>query len=227
MKDSDRAEAYGWWWRTPKTLGPKKLWTYYEKKGRTLKGDHYASTWFWRRGRETAAHDYELVRRLKPDLQLPPWPKLDMYESQCLIKAIGKAHVEEPWKISSDHCDTSPVDPDFTWPIRFNLRATDSTIIKSFGAIIKTFLVGQRDIKKRQPEKHRRNPVSWRWVEIWDIDLHEQIVFSNSWSAQLSKAKKRAREVAPKVQSALTDAKKLKADLGFRVPKRQRVKRND
>jgi hypothetical protein len=231
------ARRFKWWWRgddnsfvvTPKgatkrnerfiqdetitfQCGPAKI-----TKADEMRADFH----FWKNGYESAAHSYELVRRLKPKLKLPPYPSLNGSQRSELIARVGKSGftytMRETTKAYHDCLD----DPKWSFPTQFNLRATDSALREAF----EHFIQEQRNLKRISgpPEIPPKNTVSWRWLEVWDVNDRGGESLTPSEHSMKSRAIQRAKTVLDSVLEALKQAEQQKySALKSRKPKQKR-----
>jgi len=189
------AKRFKWWWRglSGVTLTGKGQ-TRREKRSAApspvaysfdhmTKGDvircelteadfHHAQAFFWKSGTETAAHGYELVRRLHPSKATPPWPDLRADQQRHLRTALGRDQLYWIQRAGTRPYHEQYEDPDYTEPMQWNLRATDSALRTAF----RKFIYSERRRKglidpKKTVRLPPKNSVSWRWLEVWD--LHE------------------------------------------------------
>lgn len=224
MKTPDYAKQFGWWWRdadnefviTPKggtspnpvyrAGGPadsKILWEIHGAK-MMVGEEKRAKFQFWKDGFESASHAYELVRRIHPELNLRPFPDLTALQQGGLKVAIGKSMHLYVTRQNSKPFNQLLNDPNYSHPIQFNLRASDSALMTAFSDYIKE----QRAIKNisGKPEVPPKNSVSWKWIEVWDLSEKAGKALSNSEHSMKTRAKKRAEEIAPAVLEAIRTA---------------------
>jgi hypothetical protein len=177
------AKKYDWWWRTD----PDPEFTLLPT-GQTRKNKHELSL-FWKDGYETAAHAYELVRRLCPEMNLPHWVKLNALQQRELKRVVGRSDISWVTSFSTKGCHELRGDPCRTLPIQFNLEASNTALRKAF----EKFIAEERQRKGiLGPKKRRRNSVSWRWLEVWDMHEREGQALSNAEHGMKTKAKKAA-----------------------------------
>lgn len=191
--EAQLAKRFQWWWREPSkefVLLPN---------GQTRKPDEGQAS-FWKDGIEDAAFKYELTRRHCREKKLPPWPELDHETHVRLWKTLGQS--DEYWvvmfadKRAKDH----------TEPVQFNLRATDSALLRAFERHIREQRV-LWNIPAGAPP--RKNSPSWHWLEIWDEHERADLPAYNVARGLKAKAKARAEKVAPAVLSCLKPVQKV------------------
>jgi hypothetical protein len=194
----EQIQKHKWWWREANpafTITPK---------GTTRQTDHPLGI-FWKDGTEMASYRYELVRRLEknPD----SWMELSsdkIFALKARLSESSKYWVQktggEPEKIELEN-------PHYTEPILFNLDCSDSMLVENF----KEFIKEQRVIKRvKHPVIIRKNAVSWRWLEVWDLNEFDQIPLNPSEHSMKSKAIKMAGEYKSEVERALKESENVK-----------------
>lgn len=190
-------KRHNWWWYSPEIIAFTV-----DGRGRTERTKHPVSQ-FWKDGRESAAFRYELVRRLDRDRKLPPWLQLDNYQTGQLKAALGESSFIWCSLQSTDSFHEACKNPTHTEPIQFNLLATDSALEKHF----RQFIAEQRKLKKVQPAKlPRKNAISWRWLEVWDLNEVDQMALTPSLHNMKSRARSEAEKFKSKVFEALAAA---------------------
>lgn len=202
------ARKYDWWWRDAGafTLLPKGQ-SRLLPKGQTP-AEFRGESLFWKGwGWENAIFAYELVRRAKPELNLPRWHELDPFQQSAVLHAVDwNDRAIIVWWTSElaalKALKDKPADT-FSLPLRWNLEVGTSTLLKKFKEIIEE----ERRCRKIKPRQHRKNSVSWRWLEIWDIHKKEGLPLNNSESGMLSKAVKLSERLSATVLNALKSAK--------------------
>ncbi|HRT10395.1 MAG TPA: hypothetical protein P5233_18595 [Candidatus Paceibacterota bacterium] len=126
---------------------------------------------YWKQGVERTAWAYELARRAKRAPALPPFVDLSDAQAAALFDLWGdRAERTFTWTESPYRLEAAP---GHTYPVMFNLNASDHALIESF----KIFLADQRRIHGIRPKRFSRGTKSsqgprWDWVQLLDLDRH-------------------------------------------------------
>jgi hypothetical protein len=90
--------------------------------------------------------------------------------------------------------------------IHFNLNATKSALRKCF----EEFIIEERKAGIKPAKLPRKNAISWRRLEVWDLNEIDGIALDNSEHSMKSEAKGRAKKLLPAIRAAIKDSEKAK-----------------
>jgi hypothetical protein len=202
-----RIRRHKWWWRlsdncfeiqengtTKKRDDKDRKLSGFEK----VYGSLIKARWqWWKDGREIAAFRYELARRLDRKGMILSWPELKDMQS-IMEKFLSESTI--PWPISiGNHMIDDPL-PGNTEKAVFNLQCSDSMLEQSF----RDFIAEQRILTGiKHPKIIRKNSVSWKWLEVWDMNEIEGIPLNRSMHAMKSRAIKSAKQFKATVEKAM------------------------
>jgi hypothetical protein len=182
-----------WWWRRG---GPD--WTF-NHESFTTESPASDSKTGWKSGIERAAFFYELLRRHDRSLKLAPYPMLSAARKDDLIWILGDTLDKKAVRCSNTPIDCDPKIWDAsTWsellPLQFDLKATNNAICIEVIALVNR----HREAKKIwPPEKSTKSnrPLSWRWVELHDIDFYGVRPLKDNERSSLTRARRLAKSV--------------------------------
>lgn len=188
--------ASEWRWRN------HELFTYDPKTGRTMpkqnipmgNGDTISGTGLWKTGAEWGCFNYELVRRLHREKELPNYFDLSLHEQSFINAAIGHAEVVPI------ACHKPELSPGWVWSDanewRYNLNATNKELADDF----LRWLNEQRE-KHNAPEPTsepftKSQPAKWYWLELMDLRHFKIRRLNQSEIETVDRARKKAHEMS-------------------------------
>lgn len=210
--DNELINRHKWWWRNP-----QPTFTISEK-GTTTAVEPVKS--FWKDGTEIAAYRYEIARRLCRDKHEKTWFEVSNLEAFAIRFIFAESTIYWP-TICSTHPKKAEIEnPRYAEPVLFNLECSDSMLLEAF----KEFIAEQRRVKKvRLAKTIRKNSVSWRWIEVWDLNEIDRVVLSPSEHSMKSKAINLSKNLQASLENALLKAKNISKDSPYRTLECARV----
>lgn len=201
----DQISRHNWWWRLPHpsfTISEKGTT---EPVAQIIYQTRYISN--WKDGLEIAAFRFELSRRLNKRKFPLSWLEISNDDAFQLWALLGESSKYWVNKTGTDPKKIEAENPHYTEPILFNLDCSDSMLVESF----EKFIAEQRILKKvRSAKIIRKNSVSWRWLEVWDINAIDGVPLNPSMHSMKSKAIKEAEKYLPLTEKAFENAAELK-----------------
>jgi hypothetical protein len=191
-----------WWWRRANrdfTFDPTYSTTELKK---TARNDH------WKRAGEIAAHHYELLRRHADAHGLKPFDNLPREEKTFLEELFGSevyptirspddGVMEIPQRPGASRDDT-----DWSDPIQLRLTARDGAIAVAIMRYVEHERKKQR-IARPKREGTRFRSVSWRGIELLDLEKFGATDLSDNEKRTLRRAKVEAAKLYDRYQQAL------------------------
>ena len=208
-----------WWWRRF-ILGEFQSNLSLPKPFQIIKSREFvfvgqSSEWsYWKKKVEFPSYRYELARRCLGRESYLPWPQLSLLQQSFLLGGLALDEksvrvIAEPLKDSSNW--SAPMLP---W--QWRLDVSDNSLIESFMVMIneerRRNKIPEDLIKKKSKsgkstssnEGNFNRGVSWRGIELLDIQFHKIKKFeNNSETSSVSKMKKESRKWAKEVKQLL------------------------
>jgi hypothetical protein len=215
----EQITRHKWWWRLPQslfTISEKGVTSGNHSFKFKVKGvEHSADVGlFWKGGLEIAAFRYEIARRLKRKELSQSWLEIPDVTAFSIRSLLAETTVYFPVTTGTDPKQVEEQNPNHTEPILFNLDCSDSMLEQSF----RDFIAEQRVLTGiKHPKIIRKNSVSWRWLEVWDLNEVDNVTLTPSEHSMKSKAVHLSENLQEKLIQALEHAKKVSMDSSYRT----------
>ena len=215
-----------WWWRRlvwgDYQTDPTKANAYHvlqpRMKDLVARGFRSNSEWKdWNEKTELCTYRYELARRFLSREESPPWPMLTVVQESFLLGALGER--KESLNVITCPIINNPEWSSPTLPWQWNLTASNKSLIARFMLYIneerrRNGLPDDRFKKrgKSYNEGNRNRGISWRGLELWDIQFYKIHALKNSnESSTVSRSKREAKQWSEPVKKVLSQAVRFQA----------------
>jgi hypothetical protein len=224
--DEEYLKQNDWWWRRlvfghyqDNTKKPNPYHVLQPRmKDLVAMGFRSNSEWkHWNEKTELCTYRYELARRFLSREETPPWPMLTVVQESFLLGALGER--KESLNVITCPIINNPEWSSPTLPWQWNLTASNKSLIARFMLYIneERRRNGLPDdvFKKRGKsynEGNRNRGISWRGLELWDIQFHKIHALKNSnESSAVSRSKREAKQWSEPVKKVLSQAVRFQA----------------
>lgn len=216
LEDEQWSHRFNWWWRSvfvdAKTVGKDpQQWTEFSsllnhlrtgnKPARRASGAPQEIQpspidgkllGLLNQERQRSAFLYELCKRIKGTYEFnKPWIELNEVQWQELENR-WPATFQQHIIYEVNFCNQAPIKAGWTQrlPASWNMHLNDGTLTEYFRKFINSERARLNIPNPRQHAGRPLRPISWRPIELLDIDAHKLQQLSPAQHSQISKAKK-------------------------------------